>query len=316
MVDVTIHCINRDSPSPRTSCSTHRPFPLESPFKPSVRFTAAIEKETIFQRHPARLDFTFDMVPVPWLDGGWSMIYNGELMNNAIKLVGLILLLSLGHSLARADVTEDSQYWGAVMAQGSFSSADPNLKRVRWWLEGQGRLFEDGDRLGQSILRPGLGYALTERATVWLGYGWIFNSPAGAGTDDIDEHRIWQQLTWSKPFEVGMLSTRSRLEQRLVEGGDDTGWRFRQLVKFIFPFDFEPRFSLVGWDEIFVNINHTDWGARDGLDQNRGFVGLGWNFDRASHFRTEIGYLNQFIDSPAGKDRVNHILSATLFIRY
>ena len=64
--------------------------------------------------------------------------------------------------------------------------------------------------------------------------------------------------------------------------GNDTGGRFRQFFKFNWPFAFHPAASLVSWDEVFVHLNSTDWGARQGFDQNRGFVGIGYRFNPIS----------------------------------
>ena len=64
--------------------------------------------------------------------------------------------------------------------------------------------------------------------------------------------------------------------------------------------------------EGFINLNDTRGGARQGLDQWRTFGGFG--FPVARRARLESGYLNQRIIRP-GNDRVNHVLSTTLFIQ-
>ena len=98
----------------------------------------------------------------------------------------------------------------------------------KWWFDGHLRFFDDTDGFGQSIARPGIGYALSENATLWAGYAWIRTSPGSA--DDFDEHRAWQQLTWSEQLWATKFDLRSRLEERFVETGAETGWRFRQLA--------------------------------------------------------------------------------------
>jgi hypothetical protein len=94
------------------------------------------------------------------------------------------------------------------------------------------------------------------------------------------------------------------------------GWGFRQLLKLVYPFSFQPRFSLVGYDEIFIYLNSTDWGADSGFDQNRLFAGFGWNFDMDRRITGEIGYLNQFIRKPSGADEMNHVLSINLLLNF
>lgn len=46
-------------------------------------------------------------------------------------------------------------------------------------MEGQARWSNDVSRLGQSIIRPGLGYKISAQTSVWLGYAWVKSSPLG-----------------------------------------------------------------------------------------------------------------------------------------
>jgi hypothetical protein len=218
----------------------------------------------------------------------------------------------LATGTSRADTLEKSGIWFAGSGKGSFETIGPKFKNVLWWLDVQARYLDGGDNFKQGIVRPGLGYEITDSIAVWLGYAWIGTSPVGA--DYFQEQRIWQQLTWSTQFKPVMFLSRTRLEQRFVETGDDTGWRFRQLFKLSYPLPFEARLKLVGYDEIFINMNKTDWGADTGLDQNRIFLGIGWNFDPYERIIVEVGYLNQYSHDPSGNDEMNHILSINLFL--
>lgn len=218
-------------------------------------------------------------------------------------------LLLICRTAAEAQSVEDSGFWMAGFGRGNIASDSSD--RLKWWLDGHARFFDDTDGFGQSIVRPGIGYALDERVTIWGGYGWIRSSPATSS--DFDEHRIWQQLTWSEPLDCVTLGFRSRLEQRFVETGDDTGLRFRQLVSWRQPFSCAPKYSFVLWDELFIHLNDTDWGASTGFDQNRTFVGFGIKRNPDSRWRVEIGYLNQHIDRRGRDDLTNHLLSLNIF---
>lgn len=201
-----------------------------------------------------------------------------------------------------------------MTANGSLGVVDPRLKKLRYWLEGVGRFGNDISDLSQGMIRPGLGYSLSDKTSIWLGYAYVFTD-APFAKRGFDEHRIWQQFLWTQPTkQVGTLTSRSRLEQRFAETGDDVAFRFRQLFKISWPIPFNPSFSLVASDEVFVNISNADWGPRQGLDQNRAFVGAGYNFDK--HIKTEIGYMNQYIDRPVNPDRMDHILSVNLLLNY
>lgn len=140
--------------------------------------------------------------------------------------------------------------------------------------------------------------------------------PGRAG-GEIAENRMWEQYIWSGSTPFGNFTFRPRLEQRWQANGGDTGSRFRQFLKFSWPISFLPGTDFVLWDEVFVNLYDTDWGPRLqmhlGFEQNRGFVGVGYRF--SPELKTEIGYMNQYIQThSAANDRMNHILSAWLFI--
>jgi hypothetical protein len=220
-----------------------------------------------------------------------------------------------GSTTAWADVLEDFRIWENVTARGNFGFINPDnpeLKRWRWWAEGQLRYRESGKELDQSLLRPGIGYALTDRSTVFVGYAHVTNHPAGMGA--VHENRIWQQYQWSGPTPLGAFISRSRLEQRWQENGNDTGVRFRELVKFNWPFSFHPAASFVLADELFINLVGTDWSvlaSKQGFDQNRGFAGIGYRFTPI--VLMEVGYMNQYINTTT-RDRMNHILSINLYI--
>ena len=237
-----------------------------------------------------------------------------QISHNFKKIVarlGLMLLMSPAAAISGVD--EDFGVWGAIQGQGNFAPNDPALKNWQWWMEGQGRFANDADRLGQSLIRPGIGYKLSDTVNIWLGYGWVLTRPLGGR--ETDEHRIWQQFDWTGSVSGSGLFSRTRLEQRFLSNGDDTGWRFRQFSKYTHPLHAE-RLYLSIWDEVFVNINSTDFGAESGFGQNRAFVGLGVHLDAAKHFRFELGYMNQFIANENRPDAMNHIISTNLFIRY
>ena len=94
-------------------------------------------------------------------------------------------------STARAQTIEDAGWWTAVFSQGEFSSVPDATSRWRWWFDGHTRFQDDSDGFDVSIVRPGIGYKLTDNTTAWIGYGWIHTDPIGGGAT-FDENRIWQ----------------------------------------------------------------------------------------------------------------------------
>jgi hypothetical protein len=227
-------------------------------------------------------------------------------------------LMPFASPTAWADVNEDFRIWENVTARGNFgflNPENPDLKRWRWWAEAQMRYRESGKELDQSLFRPGIGYALTDRSTVFVGYAHVTNQTIDR-TSLNQENRIWQQYQWSGPTPLGAFTTRTRLEERWQENGSDTGLRFREFLKFNWPFSFHPAASFVVWDEMFVNLVSTDWGvptSKRGFDQNRGFAGIGYRWH--PNILTEFGYMNQYINTTT-KDRMNHTLSLSVFLDF
>ena len=226
----------------------------------------------------------------------------------------LLALVSLmAPSPSRADPQENAGGWIMGMASGDFERVDSRLERARWWLDVQGRFRDDSDGFHQSLFRPGLGLDVSELVSVWAGYAWIRTEPRSGRNSD--EHRIWQQLLWTPRLGSVSVQSRTRLEQRFVSTGDDTGWRVREFVKLARPFSFEPRLSLIGYDEVFFDLNDTGFGQDAGFAQNRLFAGLGWRLDGAGRVVAEFGYLNQFINVRSGRDTMNHLVSLNLFVK-
>ena len=229
------------------------------------------------------------------------------------RITAALLLLTLAVGLARAETDDDQGLWLLALGQGPIGSADQAPAKLRWWLDVQARFSNEADGLGQTLVRPGIGYAINDHTSLWLGYAWIRTSPSSG--PDFDEHRIWQQLIWSKPLNKVSFLSRTRLEQRFRDDGSGTGWRLRQFMKAAYPLPGNPNVSLVGYDELFFGLNDTDWGARSGFDRNRLFLGVGWRLGKSGH-NVEIGYLNQYTDAASGNDLMEHILSLNLFMNY
>lgn len=232
----------------------------------------------------------------------------------AVRVASLFLLAACWLQAARTDAqsVHDGGVWLSLNTQGDFDPLLPSQSKLRWWFDGHLRYLEDAGGYNQSIARPALGYAITPNATLWLGYAWINESPV-SGQPSFNENRIWEQLTWAHRFRNSTISTRTRLEQRFVETGGDTGSRFRHLGKIDRPFRCESRLSLVAWDEAFFDLNSTDWGQQASFSQNRAFVGLGWQFRGNGKPKIEFGYLNQFLRRRSADDGFNHIASLNWF---
>ena len=219
------------------------------------------------------------------------------------------LIMSIRHFIAVAAISvlgappaaaQDTQLWTALFSNGPVKEDS----RFLLWFDGHARYSEDVSRLGVSIIRPGVGYKLNNRISLWAGYAWV--ESRADGRDDITDHRIWQQATYRiASGDFGTLSGRTRIEQRFLSTGDETGYRARQFLRWIKPLD--ERWSATAWNETFIALNDTDFGAEAGYDQNRTFAGVRWRASKA--LSIEGGYLFNHIN--AG-DQSNHNVSLSL----
>ncbi len=225
------------------------------------------------------------------------------------SLLTALALVSAGP--AAAQTSQDTQLWLNTTLFGTHGD-------FVYFAEVQPRFGNDISRLDQLILRPAVGWKLNDALTIYQGYARVENTPAGMPS--FSEDRSFQQLSWEiGEFQKFKLSSRTRFEQRWESDGRDVGFRFREQLRASHPiFDEAWGLKAVGWSEVFVALNDTDWGARAGFDQIRTFVGLEIPLQEKSKGKStvEIGYLNQTVNAPAARVEVNHILSLNLFVRY
>lgn len=227
------------------------------------------------------------------------------------KYIAALVACALTSAGAAAQTRDDAGLWLAAFGNGAFRSQREGSS-LRWWFDGQTRFLDDANGFNQLILRPGVGYALGDKHTLWYGYAYVRTEPVGLG-EGFDEHRMWQQWTYTPSVDRWSFLHRSRFEQRWVETGSDVGLRWRQMFRTQYNLTDTPKWSLIAWDEAFFHLNDTDWGTRAGFDQNRAFFGVGFKPSPESKIRFELGYLNQFIYRPGGENGMNHILSFNVF---
>jgi hypothetical protein len=208
--------------------------------------------------------------------------------------------------------TEDFGVWLGAFVNGKLPPAlNDTSGHWRAWLDVQVRFADDASRFSQGILRPGVGYALSRTWTVWLGYAYVRTEPPYALTST-SEQRIWEQASWSDRIGRTRLSSRTRLEERLVSTGSQTGWRLRELLKLSVPLG--SIWSAVLYDEYFYNLNSTNYGATAGPDRNRFFIGPGVTI--SPQVSIEAGYLRQYAFGTNSPDKRDDILAVSVFWNY
>ncbi|MFK7840831.1 MAG: DUF2490 domain-containing protein [Sphingorhabdus sp.] len=224
-----------------------------------------------------------------------------------ISLAKSLAALGISVAIAAPSLATENELnaWGAATA-----SIDAS-EDVIVWAEVQTRFTDDASRLGQLLLRTGLGYRLDKTTQVYAGYAYINTDPVGPASSD--EHRIWQQLSFRLLGDgKGLtISGRSRLEQRFVEGSDDMGLRYRQQLRLTAPMS--ETVKAVVWTEPFIGLNSTDWGQRNGINVWRNFVGIAVPLN--DNLTLEPGYLNQYAVRN-GEDRIDHVASISINTKF
>jgi len=179
----------------------------------------------------------------------------------------------------------------------------------------------------QSLLRMGVDYYSTSGAKYSVGYAWIKTFPYGEQpiAHENNEHRIWQQAELKSSLERVEIFHRYRLEQRYIENWVNTsentfelnGFSFRQRARYRLLCNVplnkremsDHTLFLSVWDEIFVGFGKGI--AKNVVDQNRLYAGLGWRFNAACN--VQLGYLNQYIIKKDGiHAERNHTLQASM----
>jgi len=236
----------------------------------------------------------------------------------------LAALVSSSASAARAQSTDfahNYQSWLQLTLQG------PIHQDLFVQADLQYRAYDDVSP-AQILIRGALAWRPIDNMYLGLGHAWTPGFRARDGGQFFDEHRIYQNWQWELVHgETGIrFLMRFRVEERFryPTGTLEVGVRLRQMLRFTFPLTTDRLFSLITYDELFLDLTesgHTLSGVDPmgndtfspaweafGYDQNRLFLGVGYQFI-PSVLRLELGYMNQWIRRPQnpGGDAMNHI---------
>jgi hypothetical protein len=225
----------------------------------------------------------------------------------------LAAVLALGVLSVQGATIEDNNTWFHLTITGPLGGSRQGLNRWRYSFDNPNRFANNSSEYAQGVWRAGVSYLLNSKWSVWAGYSYS-RTDTPYTSAPVYEHRAAQQIMWADRAGEFSLSSRQRLEERFPDVGQDTGFRYRHQLRVSHPLGLAPPLSWVLWDEIFFNLNDTDYGATSGLEQNRAFAGFGWKWSEVT--RSEVGYLNQYGWRPGKDDRVNHVLAIYLTLTF
>ncbi len=229
-----------------------------------------------------------------------------------LQFLRALSLAAVSIGASADDLTEDSGAWLQAIGESSMEFIDPSLKKGRIWVEGQSRFDSDWSHWYQGMVRTAIGYSISDRATIWAGYTWL--PTQNVGKSYVSQQDVWPAFRYVLPTELGTLTLRTMWETNFLNG-DQVRERPRQMIRFLHPFEFEPRLSLIVWDEAFYRINSTTFGGKSGFDQNRGFAGFGWSFNK--NIRTELGYMNHYFENANHSTAtMRHLGMASVFVNF
>jgi hypothetical protein len=186
-------------------------------------------------------------------------------------------------------VQENNSWWSLVGKQ--------KYQEFSLFHESQLRYSHEEGGMQQVIIRPGILKSFNSNEVGFL-MGYI-------QTGNLREYRP----TFQYSYLGENFTSRNRLEFRNWEGHLSASVRFRSLLRKEF-FKSE-NFSLLIWDEAFVNLTRETHTGNRFFERNRIFVGT--NFTPTnSPVRFELGYLNQYIPRSL-ISHSEHNLSLTVF---
>jgi hypothetical protein len=153
--------------------------------------------------------------------------------------------------------------------------------------EVQARYYETFGNFNQLLLRGGLNYHISDKATATIGYGNITTDGVFGdieGEENVNENRIYQQFVLKNSIGKLKFSHRYRLEQRFIDRANtdtETQHRARYFLRLTYPINED--WFVTAYDEVFINLQEPVFG------QNRLYAAVGYNINKS--LAVQAGYL-------------------------
>ncbi|CEK10652.1 DUF2490 domain-containing protein [Legionella hackeliae] len=144
------------------------------------------------------------------------------------------------------------------------------------------------------------GYQYSPRWTMALG-GTTVTTKLNQGSN-LQENRVWEQVLFTHE-QTPWFTLRSRLEQRTRADSNEWNYRFRE--RLTLRKKLTDSLSLVGFNELFINVVQADWVTTQTLDQNRILISL--DQQASKNLLVGAGYLYQYVFSNPGQ--ASHVIS-------
>jgi hypothetical protein len=238
-------------------------------------------------------------------------------MNRLILITALLFcLLPAAAQTPPKDINQHQQGWLGYFNQTRLTN------KFGFWFDVHARRIDWLERWNTLMIRPGVTYYVNDHVRLTAGYALVGHYPAAGLATIRPEHRAWQQVLWTSRSKKLQTQQWVRLEQRFnrkiandqLQEGYNFNYRFRYLLALFVPLKGD--FIQKGVPFIaFNNEVHINAGKQityNHFDQNRFFVGLGYQFSKTVN--AQLGYMNLFQQLPAGnRFNNNHVLRLFFF---
>lgn len=229
-----------------------------------------------------------------------------------------LLLITVAETHAQTPVNFTGWY--------GYEGYHPFVEGKPWGFFGEGYLKRNHvitDRM-QEFIRLGLNYTLPNGNRITGGLAYQYTVPF----DEVSEpypwpdYRIWEQYLIRKPVPKGMWQHRFRMEQRWLGRKDDPAndgfdeYKFENTFRYMLKKSFVFNKKVYGFaaDEIHLRMPPPE--LEKIFDQNRIYIGAGYNLDKNKWWRIEGGYMlqtsfNSSVDA-TGRKRINNVFRITI----
>lgn len=221
----------------------------------------------------------------------------------SILLIILLLQLTFTHSAFALE--EQGKLWLALNFQ------KPLTPDKRWLSLGfaQLRFIDNSHPWQMALWEAGVGYQFHPDKNIWLGYRWMGNNP---NNRFFQENRLFQQVIWQiQKDSLKHLISRTRLEEIERTNQNQLAYRIRQRLSLEINKSFVANMRPVTYDEIFMQLNQTQYTSSRFFSENR--LLIGFNIYASDDAWWEVGYMNQYqMSTPLiSQNQMSHILSIT-----
>ncbi len=219
-------------------------------------------------------------------------------MKNILQLILVFLVLfNTSFVLANETFENDLGLWTGININA------PITEKIQSRFQISPRWLDNATDFNQLILHGLLGYKFNEHFSFFQGYAWSTHYIPNFRR----EQRPYEDAIISHQVGKVSLEHRFRLDERFLQDIEGISLRGRYRLKGSYPLDKKQRWSLVLFDEIFVNLNSHFGGPQAGIDQNRIYTGVNHKFNE--NINADLGYQLQHIHRPGSKiDPLNHFI--------